>query len=82
MRDMVAELLAPLPKQGFLFPGRRKSPLDGQEELGPFNGFSKGMAEFRKQCAIDHCNRSLDPGRPASHAGDWHGPTRRAASLH
>lgn len=56
----VVELLEALPKEGLLFRGRRRAKAEEEKREGekdepiPFNGYSKGMAEFREDCKIAH----------------------------
>lgn len=51
---MIAGVMDGLPKEGLLFRGRRRQGRGVNEDPIPFNGFSKGMDEFRKACGIAH----------------------------
>jgi integrase len=51
--DMVARVFGELPKTGLLLRGRRRGKQVSADAI-PFNGFSKGMDQFRTACGIDH----------------------------
>jgi integrase len=51
---MAAQVLDGLPKEGIVFRGRKRRTQGAPEGPIPFNGFSKGMDQFRKDCGIEH----------------------------